>query len=112
MSGRAGRRGLDDRGTVIVMIDKETDPTISDTLYKGEADPLTSAFHLSYNMVLNLLRVEEINPEYMLEKSFYQFQHYSDLPKKYESMILFTFVSSNYHRCIREILMVLIFKFF
>ncbi|RDD40215.1 Superkiller viralicidic activity 2-like 2 [Trichoplax sp. H2] len=84
MSGRAGRRGLDDRGTVIVMIDKQTDPNIGDTLYKGEADPLTSAFHLSYNMVLNLLRVEEINPEYMLEKSFYQFQHYSDLPKKYE----------------------------
>lgn len=31
-------------------------------------------------MVLNLLRVEEINPEYMLEKSFYQFQHYRALP--------------------------------
>ncbi|MEQ2171489.1 hypothetical protein GOODEAATRI_011195 [Goodea atripinnis] len=46
----------------------------------GSADPLNSAFHLTYNMVLNLLRVEEINPEYMLEKSFYQFQHYRALP--------------------------------
>jgi len=27
-----------------------------------------------------LLRVEEINPEYMLERSFYQFQNYSSLP--------------------------------
>uniref|UniRef100_A0A8I5NVR3 Exosome RNA helicase MTR4 n=1 Tax=Papio anubis TaxID=9555 RepID=A0A8I5NVR3_PAPAN len=46
----------------------------------GSADPLNSAFHLTYNMVLNLLRVEEINPEYMLEKSFYQFQHYRAIP--------------------------------
>ncbi|XP_010723721.1 exosome RNA helicase MTR4 [Meleagris gallopavo] len=49
-------------------------------LFQGSADPLNSAFHLTYNMVLNLLRVEEINPEYMLEKSFYQFQHYRAIP--------------------------------
>lgn len=54
-------------------------------LFQGSADPLNSAFHLTYNMVLNLLRVEEINPEYMLEKSFYQFQHYRALPGVVES---------------------------
>lgn len=53
---------------------------------QGSADPLNSAFHLTYNMVLNLLRVEEINPEYMLEKSFYQFQHYRAVPGVVESM--------------------------
>ena len=52
---------------------------------QDSADPLNSAFHLTYNMVLNLLRVEEINPEYMLEKSFYQFQHYRALPGVLES---------------------------
>lgn len=57
---------------------------------QGSADPLNSAFHLTYNMVLNLLRVEEINPEYMLEKSFYQFQHYRALPGVVESEFLFT----------------------
>ena len=31
-------------------------------------------------MVLNLLRVEEINPEYMLERSFHQFQNYAAIP--------------------------------
>lgn len=41
-------------------------------------------------MVLNLLRVEEINPEYMLEKSFYQFQHYRALPAVVESESLST----------------------
>uniref|UniRef100_A0A8C4LZJ8 Exosome RNA helicase MTR4 n=1 Tax=Equus asinus TaxID=9793 RepID=A0A8C4LZJ8_EQUAS len=80
MSGRAGRRGMDDRGIVILMVDEKMSPTIGKQLLKGSADPLNSAFHLTYNMVLNLLRVEEINPEYMLEKSFYQFQHYRAIP--------------------------------
>uniref|UniRef100_G1QLF1 RNA helicase n=1 Tax=Nomascus leucogenys TaxID=61853 RepID=G1QLF1_NOMLE len=72
MSGRAGRRGMDDRGIVILMVDEKMSPTIG--------KQLLTAFHLTYNMVLNLLRVEEINPEYMLEKSFYQFQHYRAIP--------------------------------
>ncbi|KAG8456619.1 hypothetical protein GDO86_002408 [Hymenochirus boettgeri] len=80
MSGRAGRRGMDERGIVILMVDEKMSPTIGKQLLKGSADPLNSAFHLTYNMVLNLLRVEEINPEYMLEKSFYQFQHYRAIP--------------------------------
>lgn len=80
MSGRAGRRGMDDRGIVILMVDEKMSPTVGKQLLKGSADPLNSAFHLTYNMVLNLLRVEEINPEYMLEKSFYQFQHYRAVP--------------------------------
>ncbi|MGH0166831.1 UNVERIFIED_CONTAM: hypothetical protein FKN15_074044 [Acipenser sinensis] len=80
MSGRAGRRGMDERGIVIFMVDEKMSPAIGKQLLKGSADPLNSAFHLTYNMVLNLLRVEEINPEYMLEKSFYQFQHYRAVP--------------------------------
>jgi ATP-dependent RNA helicase DOB1 len=35
-------------------------------------------------MVLNLLRVEEVNPEYMMERSFFQFQNYSNIPKLYK----------------------------
>ncbi|KAH0627945.1 hypothetical protein JD844_008540 [Phrynosoma platyrhinos] len=85
MSGRAGRRGMDDRGIVILMVDEKMSPTVGKQLLKGSADPLNSAFHLTYNMVLNLLRVEEINPEYMLEKSFYQFQHYRAIPGVVES---------------------------
>ena len=54
-------------------------------LTQGQADPLNSAFHLTYNMVLNLLRVEEVNPEIMLEKSFYQFQNYASVPGMIDS---------------------------
>lgn len=35
---------------------------------------LSSAFHLSYNMLLNQIRCEEGNPENLLRNSFYQFQ--------------------------------------
>lgn len=80
MSGRAGRRGMDERGTVILMVDEKMSPTVGHQLLQGSPDPLNSAFHLTYNMVLNLLRVEEINPEYMLEKSFFQFQQYKAVP--------------------------------
>uniref|UniRef100_H2ZE10 RNA helicase n=1 Tax=Ciona savignyi TaxID=51511 RepID=H2ZE10_CIOSA len=81
MSGRAGRRGMDENGLVIMMVDEKLSPNVGKALVKGSPDPLDSAFRLTYNMVLNLLRVEEINPEYMLEKSFYQFQHYTAIPE-------------------------------
>lgn len=80
MSGRAGRRGKDDKGIVILMVDESITPALGKSLIYGSADPLNSAFHLTYNMVLNLLRVEEINPEYMLERSFFQFQNYASIP--------------------------------
>ncbi|GAB1608438.1 exosome RNA helicase MTR4-like [Argonauta hians] len=86
MSGRAGRRGIDDRGIVILMIDEKMSASAAKNIVQGEADPLNSAFHLTYNMVLNLLRVEEINPEYMLERSFYQFQNYATIPQLLENI--------------------------
>lgn len=83
MSGRAGRRGLDDKGIVILMIDEKVSKVAGKEIVQGKPDPINSAFHLTYNMVLNLLRVEEINPEYMLERSFFQFQNQSSIPDLY-----------------------------
>ena len=74
MSGRAGRRGIDERGIVIMMIDEKMEPAVAKEIVRGEQDNLNSAFHLGYNMILNLLRVEGISPEFMLERCFFQFQ--------------------------------------
>ncbi|KAF9096494.1 ATP-dependent RNA helicase mtr4 [Mortierella sp. AD031] len=81
MSGRAGRRGLDERGIVIMMLDEKMEPAVAKGMVKGTTDPLNSAFHLSYNMILNLTRVEGISPEYMLERCFYQFQNNANIPQ-------------------------------
>jgi len=75
MSGRAGRRGLDDRGIVIMMVGEQMEPAIAKEIVRGEQDKLNSAFYLGYNMILNLLRVEGISPEFMLERCFHQFQN-------------------------------------
>ncbi|KIP11280.1 hypothetical protein PHLGIDRAFT_489254 [Phlebiopsis gigantea 11061_1 CR5-6] len=80
MSGRAGRRGLDDRGVVIMMCDEKLEPVAAKEMIKGQADRLDSAFHLGYNMVLNLMKVEGISPEFMLERCFLQFQSNAGIP--------------------------------
>ncbi len=80
MSGRAGRRGLDARGIVILMLDEKMEPLAAKNMLKGNSDPLNSAFHLSYNMILNLMRVEGVSPEFMLERSFFQFQNADSIP--------------------------------
>ncbi|KAJ3723458.1 rRNA-processing arch domain-containing protein [Lentinula guzmanii] len=86
MSGRAGRRGLDDRGVVIMMCDEKLEPSVAKEMIKGEADRLDSAFHIGYNMIMNLMKVEGISPEFMLERCFHQFQSSTGIPKLQEEM--------------------------
>lgn len=80
MAGRAGRRGLDARGIVIMMIDDKLEPDTAKGIVTGHQDKLNSAFYLGYNMVLNLLRIEAISPEFMLERCFHQFQNAASVP--------------------------------
>lgn len=80
MSGRAGRRGKDDRGIVIQMIDEKMDPSVCKGILYGDPDPLNSSYRISYNMLLNLLRVEDVDPEYLLRASFHQFQQECEAP--------------------------------
>jgi len=89
MSGRAGRRGIDERGIVIMMVEDKLEPAVAKQIVRGEQDKLNSAFHLGYNMILNLMRVEGINPEFMLEHCFFQFQNaasVSGLQKELEDL--------------------------
>ncbi|CAG8439700.1 5850_t:CDS:10 [Funneliformis caledonium] len=86
MSGRAGRRGLDERGYVMLNIESKISPYIIKEMVKGEADHLRSAFHLKYHMILNMSRIEGISPEYMLQRSFYQFQNSAPLPRFQEEL--------------------------
>ncbi|XP_043722234.1 DExH-box ATP-dependent RNA helicase DExH9-like [Telopea speciosissima] len=80
MSGRAGRRGIDERGICILMVDEKLEPSTAKMMLKGSADCLNSAFHLSYNMLLNQMRCEDGDSENLLRNSFYQFQSDRAIP--------------------------------
>ncbi|PRW61094.1 superkiller viralicidic activity 2-like 2 isoform A [Chlorella sorokiniana] len=84
MSGRAGRRGKDDRGMVFLMCDDALDGETAKAMIQGKSTPLLSSFRLSYYTLLNLLRRIEgsgHNMEYVISKSFSQFQHEQQLPE-------------------------------
>ena len=80
MSGRAGRRGIDDMGITIMMLDKKMDPEVCRNMLNGKADPLLSSFHLNYNQLVNLYRLEGMESEYIVKRSFRQFQSERSVP--------------------------------
>lgn len=91
MSGRAGRRGLDSTGVVIIVSGDElpdvslascslclrcsdkgdnSQTTTLNHMMLGPSTKLQSQFRLTYNMILNLLRVETLKVEEMIKRSF------------------------------------------
>ncbi|KAK6532234.1 hypothetical protein TWF281_006426 [Arthrobotrys megalospora] len=72
MAGRAGRRGLDSSGTVIIVGNGDEAPPAGTlkTMILGQPTKLQSQFRLTYNMILNLLRVEALKIEEMIKRSF------------------------------------------
>ncbi|MBQ3642493.1 hypothetical protein II906_11305, partial [bacterium] len=71
MSGRAGRRGMDKVGYVVVMGTQFQSPEEVAELVKSSANPLESRFSPSYSMVLNLLQNLELEQaKELILKSF------------------------------------------
>lgn len=75
MAGRAGRRGLDPFGTVI-LVQKGTKINDQQDLVNmmlGKAAPLISKFRLTYGMLLSILRVGSLRVEDIMLRSFIEF---------------------------------------
>uniref|UniRef100_A0AAY4E920 Uncharacterized protein n=1 Tax=Denticeps clupeoides TaxID=299321 RepID=A0AAY4E920_9TELE len=71
MAGRAGRRGLDATGTVIILCKTSVhDMAELHTMMLGKPTILQSQFRLTYTMILNLLRVEALRVTDMMRRSF------------------------------------------
>ncbi len=77
MAGRAGRRGIDPEGYVVVRMDGEDLPSRRATLehlFEGNPEPVRSSFNLSFNSVVHLLdRFGKDELRGLLELSFLSF---------------------------------------
>lgn len=76
MAGRAGRRGIDERGFVFTVVDlNRFDPREIPEYQEEKVEPLISRFALSYNSVLQLIKnFDEQQIEEILHKNFAAFQ--------------------------------------
>ncbi|EME29307.1 ATP-dependent RNA helicase [Galdieria sulphuraria] len=71
MAGRAGRRGIDSVGTVLLFLEEDLpEMNILRKVMIGQPVNLLSQFRLTYNMILNLLRTEDLQVEDMIRHSF------------------------------------------
>ncbi|KAI8621867.1 NUC185 domain-containing protein [Chytriomyces sp. MP71] len=83
MSGRAGRRGLDDTGVVIIACNDDVpEPSALNSMILGVPTKLESQFRLTYTMILNLLRVEALKVEEMIKRSFSENTSQKMLPEQ------------------------------
>ena len=89
MSGRAGRRGMDDVGYVVVVSTQFRSAQDVATLACSGANPLVSQFTPTYGMVLNLLqRLSLDDAKKLVQDSFGQFtiaRHVEPLKQKLET---------------------------
>ena len=89
MAGRAGRRGLDTTGTVIILCKTNlSDAEILKRMILGKPMRLESQFRLTYAMILSLLRVERVSVEDMMQHSFREFGKQLQVPENKEQLKL------------------------
>ncbi len=76
MSGRAGRRGMDRVGNVVIGAHPKEPVEMVAALARAKAEPLESHFLPTYGMVLNLLERRDLEQvKELLDRSFGQFVH-------------------------------------
>ncbi len=84
MAGRAGRRGLDDLGWVILPVDHKTPPSTLFEIAKNSEYVVNSNFKPTYNTVLNLLnRFNEDKARAFLNKTFAKYRGNTNLTREF-----------------------------
>ncbi|MEA2477343.1 MAG: ATP-dependent helicase HelY, partial [Actinomycetota bacterium] len=82
LSGRAGRRGIDELGHCVVLYQRFTPFDVITRLASTRTYPLQSSFQPSYNMAVNLVRsYDRDEAKHLVNSSFGQFQADRDVVK-------------------------------
>lgn len=85
MSGRAGRRGMDKVGNVVIKETMDHTAAFAAKLATSIPNPLVSQFTPNYSMILNLLQNHSLDQvKDLLNKSFGQYLITKDLERYYE----------------------------
>jgi len=85
MSGRAGRRGLDEKGTVIIYVQDPTKlptPMKLGSIIDHRGHDLESKFRMTYRVILNLLTSKDLDAAEMMKRSFHENYRFIQLPRK------------------------------
>ena len=76
LSGRAGRRGIDDKGFAFLSYDKSINRDWYSNLFTLKPNDLISAFSVNYSSILNLLNIYSVDKSVeLLQKSFFAYQN-------------------------------------
>lgn len=70
MAGRAGRRGKDQQGDVFMLLRDLPCVSVIMNIIQKSSDQVKSRFRISYSMILNIIRVQDLSLENMLSHSF------------------------------------------
>jgi ATP-dependent RNA helicase DOB1 len=74
MSGRAGRRGIDDKGIVITMVNRYTNGKKIEEIIQANTEPVCSMFHINLNTVLKNIKNKKTNNISMISTSLFLHQ--------------------------------------
>ncbi|MFN2388844.1 MAG: DEAD/DEAH box helicase [Actinomycetota bacterium] len=97
LSGRAGRRGIDELGHSVVLLQRFTPFDTITRLASTRTYPLQSSFQPSYNMAVNLIRTyDRAEAEHLVNLSFAQFQADRDVVQLEQSRERLEAYSASY----------------
>lgn len=89
MAGRAGRRGHDENGTVILLCKQDVPPALElRPMILGLPEKLQSQFLLRYSVILTCLRIESIKVEDIMQFSFKEFNMKQQIPAQAKQLQL------------------------